>query len=179
MNNKRAQIYDSIQINFSNMLRMLKLMANSMVRPESFGLNLGTALPGTILPSGLPDPEESLAGEPPAPGDGMSDNEKVWSLLLALNKTTDVFENRFELFKNQRNLIISKFIQMVSIEKKAGRPFFSRYLDDLRVLLASNLHFTKKKIEELRGGKIDDFDAIFHLTLGIKNALQLCSLNLT
>ena len=169
------------------MLRMLKLMANSMVRPESFGLNLGVGFPRTVSPSGLPDEHEK---ENLVTGleNLMSDNVKVWNYLLALNKTTDagenknfgnVFENRLELFKNQRNLIISKLIQMVGIEKKAGRPFFSRYLDDLRVLLASNLHFTNRKIEDLREESIDDFDAIFHLTVGIKNALQLCSLNLT
>ena len=155
-----------------------------MIRPESFGLNLGAALPGIVPPSGLSEAHKEENVE----ANLMSDNEKVWNYLLMLNKTVDagkneefgsVFENRFELFKNQRNLIISKLIQMVGIEKKAGRPFFSRYLDDLRVLLASNLHFTNKKVEGLRSESVDDFDAIFHLTLGIKNALQLCSLNLT
>ena len=172
------------------MLRMLKLMANSMVRPESFGLNLGVQLPANLPPSGLADrnEKETIGAGLAGLEDLMSDNEKVWNLLLMLNQTVDVtqnenfanvFEKRFELFKNQRNLIISKLIQMVSIEKKAGRQYFSRYLDDLRVLLASNLHFTTKKIEDLRRESIEDFEAIFHLTLGIKNALQLCSLNLT
>lgn len=172
------------------MLRMLKLMANSMVKPESFGLNVGVRLPGTVPPSGLAErhKKETIGAGLAGLDELLSDNEKVWNYLLMLNQTVDltktenftsVFENRFELFKNQRNLIISKLIQLVGIEKKAGRQYFSRYLDDLRVLLASNLHFTSKKIEDLRSESIDDFEAIFHLTLGMKNALQLCSLNLT
>lgn len=188
MNNRRAAIYDQLQINFSNMLRMLRLMINSMIKPETYGLNCGSLK--TDSPSSDLFENENINPKLFQFENMKLDNEKMKTelLMLSLNRTTNnektssfmsVFENRYEVFKNQRNLIISKLIQLVAIERMSQRRLYSIYLDDLRALLASNLYLNHKKIEDLTNTNIDDFDAIFHLTLGIKNALQLSSINLT
>lgn len=191
MNNKRAKVYDSLQVNFSNMLRILRLMINSVIyHPVTYGLNFDTSETlKTVSPSSDVTDRENL--DPKLfefeISKAITEKFKKEILSLTLNKTIakekdsflTVFENRFEAFKTQRDLVISKLEQLVDFEKKANRKFASKYLEDLRSLLISNLHLTPEKIENLSRTSTDDFDAIFHLTLGIKNALQLISLNLT
>lgn len=97
------------------------------------------------------------------------------------NRLDQKFQERLDNFRSARSLLLTRLGFIGDLERSIyQRPKLSKWFDDMRVLLANNLHFhsADQLRDELKSNR-DDFLGILSIATGFSSAVTLVALSIS